>query len=414
VKICWFSNSPLSSTGYGNQTKLFTPHLKNLGHEIEILAFHGVEPYTSPYKWEGMNIHGRGFHPYGMDVAVPTYMLTKSDILLSLMDAWIFEMSVIKQARWVPWFPIDHDPIPPEVLEKVRYAFARIVYSKFGEKQLNDYDLDCHYIPHGVNTKSFAPIPDAAREIGKDKIGIPRDRFVVGMVAANKGYPTRKAFEQNLMGFKKLYDKHNDALLFMQTWTGEGGNASNSIDLIAYCRAIGLQPGKNVLFCDQFMNTTRGFPDPYIVALYNAMDVLLSVSRGEGFGIPILEAQACGTPVITGDWTSMGELTFSGWKVAKSEAMPEITPQLSTQYIPFPDAIYERLEAAYQMRGNQDYRKRARKGAEPYDIEKITEKYWKPALESISNRIETVNKLKAQVAVPVQSGKAIEVKEING
>jgi len=361
-----------------------------------------------------MNIHGRGFHPYGMDVAVPTYMLTKSDILLSLMDAWIFEMSVIKQARWVPWFPIDHDPIPPEVLEKVRYAFARIVYSKFGEKQLNDYDLDCHYIPHGVDTKSFAPIPDAAREIGKDKIGIPRDRFVVGMVAANKGYPTRKAFEQNLMGFKKLYDKHNDALLFMQTWTGEGGNASNSIDLIAYCRAIGLQPGKNVLFCDQFMNTTRGFPDPYIVALYNAMDVLLSVSRGEGFGIPILEAQACGTPVITGDWTSMGELTFSGWKVAKSEAMPEITPQLSTQYIPFPDAIYERLEAAYQMRGNQDYRKRARKGAEPYDIEKITEKYWKPALESISNRIETVNKLKAQVAVPVQSGKAIEVKEING
>lgn len=416
MRILWHSNSPFASTGYGNQTKLFTPHLKNLGHEISILAFHGIDMYCSSLTWNGMHIFGRGFHPYGMDVAVPYYEQQKADILLSLLDAWGFDMQVIKQTRWVPWFPIDHDPIPPDVLEKVRYAFARIVYSRFAEKQLRERDLDCHYVPHGVNVRDFAPIPEDARAIGKEKIGIPQDVFVVGMVAANKGYPSRKAFEQNIAAFKMLADKHKDTFLFLQTWSGEGGpSGRDCLDLVAYCRSIGLQLGKNVLFCDQFVNTTTGFPDPYMVALYNAMDVLLSVSRGEGFGIPILEAQACGTPVITGDWTAMSEITFSGWKVRKEEATLDPTWQRSNMYLPKTEAIYERLEAAYQLRGNPDYAKRARQGAEAYDAVKIAERYWKPALESIAQRIETINKLKAQVSAPAVTAvtKPVEVKEIS-
>ncbi len=45
-----------------------------------------------------------------------------------------------------------------------------------------------------------------------------------------------------------------------------------------------------------------------LVDLYNAADVLLSPSCYEGFGITLLEAMACGTPVVTSNVTSLPEV----------------------------------------------------------------------------------------------------------
>jgi glycosyltransferase involved in cell wall biosynthesis len=416
MKIDWFSNSPLVSTGYGNQTKLFAPLIKQLGHEVSIHAFYGHDPYSTPVRWEGIEIMGRAFDRYGQDVIGARARTVKADIILSLLDAWVFNLNAMKGLRWVPWFPVDHDPIPPAVLEKVRYAYARIVYSKFAKAQLEERDLECHYVPHGVNADLFKPVVEAERIQAREFIGLPQDAFLVGMVAANKGYPSRKAFEQNIAAFKRLTEKHSDAVLFLQTMTGEFGD--DCVNLIEYCRTIGLQLGKNVFFCDQTANVMGGFPDQYMVLLYNSLDVLLSVSRGEGFGIPILEAQACGTPVITGDWTSMSEITFSGWKVDRKETEPDFTRLGSYQFLPHIDAIYERLDAAYQMRGNMDYRKRARAGAEKYDAKKIAEKYWRPVLETIGSRIERTEALKAQVRADLEkpspsAGGPLDVKELN-
>ena len=48
--------------------------------------------------------------------------------------------------------------------------------------------------------------------------------------------------------------------------------------------------------------------DQEVVALMNAALTVLFVSFYEGFGLPILEAQACGVPVITGNNSSMQEV----------------------------------------------------------------------------------------------------------
>lgn len=55
--------------------------------------------------------------------------------------------------------------------------------------------------------------------------------------------------------------------------------------------------------------TYVGKPDQStLIQLYNAADLLLSPSLYEGFGITILEAMACGTPVITSNSTSLPEV----------------------------------------------------------------------------------------------------------
>jgi glycosyltransferase involved in cell wall biosynthesis len=49
-------------------------------------------------------------------------------------------------------------------------------------------------------------------------------------------------------------------------------------------------------------------PDGDLPALYTLAELFLFPSLSEGFGLPILEAMACGTPVITGTLTSMPEV----------------------------------------------------------------------------------------------------------
>jgi glycosyltransferase involved in cell wall biosynthesis len=49
--------------------------------------------------------------------------------------------------------------------------------------------------------------------------------------------------------------------------------------------------------------------DPHLLALYNLADLFIYPSSYEGFGLPPIEAMACGTPVITSNNTSLPEVT---------------------------------------------------------------------------------------------------------
>jgi len=352
-------------------------------------AFYGLE--GGVLEWGGMHILPRGNEPYGGDILPRHAERTEADIVITLIDAWVYD-PVQMQAngvKWCPWFPVDAEPLPPPVFRAVSKAYRRIVFSKFGERMVNEASLDCYYVPHGCDTKTFKPI-DRAK--ARERMTFD-DRFIVGMVAANKGYPPRKAFFENIAGFAKFHKQHPDSLLYLHTAIGTTPGVGE-VNLKEYCETVGLELGKDVRFPAPYQ-LWNGFPDNAMVDLYNSLDVLLSVSMGEGFGIPILEAQACGTPVIVGDWTAMSELCFSGWKVTKKEAVPFFTPLAAYQYLPQVEAIADRIEQAWRVRGDaSNYRERARQGAMKYDADRVTEKYWKPVLEDIEQDV------KAWEAVP--------------
>ena len=401
MKINWFSNAPWASTGYGNQTKLFVPRIAKLGHEMTITAFYGLQGGIVGSPYDGIKVYPNGRHPYGQDVIGAHAIDAKADVIISLFDIWAMQPENIPSSiKWFPWFPIDSEPMPPQVLQQAMKAEKSITMSKFGKSIAEQMGLDAYYVPHGVDTKLFRNVDQTQ---AREYLSFPKDKFIVGTVAANKGLPPRKSWYELIMAFAALKQQHKDVMFYIHT--DDGARGGETVDIAKFCQVLGLKVGYiqqynaepyndvDVLIVDQYINLL-GAPDDYMVAVYNALDVMMLVSRGEGFGIPIVEAQACGCPVIVGDWTAMGELCFSGWKVHKDEAIPEWqTYQDAWMYQPKIEAIVDRLLQAYEMKGNQDYRQRAREGALYYDVDKVTEKYWKPVLADIEQRLNKTVKI---------------------
>lgn len=80
-------------------------------------------------------------------------------------------------------------------------------------------------------------------------------------------------------------------------------------------------------------------------ALYSAATVFVFPSYYEGFGLPILEAMACGTPVVTSDATSLPELAGA----AAFQIDPNDPRQLGAAIIAL--CVQESLHAEMRTRG---------------------------------------------------------------
>lgn len=252
--------------------------------------------------------------------------------------------------------------------------------SQFGQRALADAGVDAMFVPHGVNTMVFRPWPGDRRDV-RELTGIPRDAFVVGMVAANQGNnPPRKAFPQAFQAFAEFHKRHPDALLHLHTDIHGRNMGLNLLDLAS---AVGLPHGA-IGSSDDLMVRLGFVGSQDMAAIYSGYDVLLNASYGEGFGIPILEAQACGTPVITTDCTAMPELTGAGWKV---KGDPWWDPMHSAWFTaPRVGDIVDALEEAY--RHAEKLRGRAREFAVLYDADTITKEMWMPVIEELGKPVE--------------------------
>jgi hypothetical protein len=117
-----------------------------------------------------------------------------------------------------------------------------------------------------------------------------------------------------------------------------------------------------------------------MAAIFTASDVLLAPTLGEGFGLTLLEAQACGTVAIANNFSAQPELLGDGWL---TEGQPYWDgAQMAWFNTPNIPSIVEALEKAYARgRGRSD---KAREHALSYDADLIWEQYWRPYLQSLA------------------------------
>ena len=59
-------------------------------------------------------------------------------------------------------------------------------------------------------------------------------------------------------------------------------------------------------------NSLVGWSQLWLLILYNAADVFITTSRGEGFGLTVAEALACGVPVIAQNVSAIPEVVGPG------------------------------------------------------------------------------------------------------
>lgn len=387
-RILWTSNAPWAATGYGQQTAQVTTRLKKEKYEVAIAANYGLEgastSWNTPYG--EIPIYARGHENYSNDV-VPAHMYDWTsrepdvpNLLMTLYDVWVFKGK--KWADWkvASWVPVDHFPAPKEVTQWCEQSFVTpIVMSQFGKQMFENVGIEAEYVPHAIE-KTFQPTfkittADNEKITGREFIGIGEDKFVVGMNAANKGIvPNRKAFGENLLAFSMFAQKHDDAILYLHTdYLGAAGGI-NLMDLI---QAVGLQKHQ-YKFIDPYLYRTA-LSQEIVSATYTAMDVFLGVSMGEGFGIPTIEAQACGTRVIVSDFAASTELVGEGWLV---DCQPYWDPmQRSFFTTPLIPSIVDALEKAYQKGRSRS--QQAIDFALLYDADTIFESHWKPVLNKL-------------------------------
>jgi glycosyltransferase-like protein len=168
-----------------------------------------------------------------------------------------------------------------------RDADRVLCVSEVWTREMRDtYGVEAATVPNGVNLKRYSTQPTPHDESLRQRLGMDGNGPVVLTVG---GIEARKNTLALLDAFAQLVEHHPHARLVV------AGGAS-LLDHDAYARAFmervaeyGLSPAVSV---------TGPLDDADMPALFRCADVLAMVSLREGFGLVVLEALACGTPVV--------------------------------------------------------------------------------------------------------------------
>jgi len=382
LRIMWNSNGTFCKSGYATQSHLIVYALLRAGFPIAHTAFYGLE--GNSIVLDGLKIYPKIGDMWGADAMIHHSNDWKADVNVSFQDAWPLPHNAMREVkRWIAYVPIDSNPVHPGVWERLGLAWKVVTFAEFGRKSLADKGMNSTLIYHGVDTDTYKP---------RDKkdclktFGLPEDKYWFGMVAANKDNPPRKSFQEVLDAFQPFVKSHPEAALILQTQA----NNPTGFPIKDYVAYLGLQ--NNVFFINDYESAFK-LDSLAMSKLFGCMDCLLAPSQSEGFGLPIIEAQSCGVPVITTDWTAMTENIVdkeTGYLVKLSSKRWTA----GNCYFGVPDTndLLDKMEKVYKT----DRKKMSEKAREyilkKYDFDKVLLPKWIKFFEDVENEVYEIDR----------------------
>jgi glycosyltransferase involved in cell wall biosynthesis len=383
--ISFVSNSPGQPTGYGQQGAMLVERMVRHGIKVAALSNYGLEGTPGELEFAGKKIphYSRGFKQYSDDVIQPYHEDWKaqhpglSDAVLTLYDVWVYNDVPARadfNTRFISWVPLDHISLPPQVAKwLLRPNVTPVTMSPHGQRQLEAAGIASTYIPHAIDTKVFKPRDTMSDGVkARDYLGVKPDEFLVGVVSANKanGIVHRKCFAEIVLAWSVFLKSYPKSKLYIHA---EPSGAMGGFDIATLMQACGV-PVESVIFPDRD-RFRRGFNNEDMAALYSAMDVLCHPSMGEGFGVPAVEAQSCGTRVIASGWAASPDLVAEdGWLIQGTPFWDE--HQKAWWQVPLVGSLENALVEAYKApRGPS---KVAREFASQFDADRVFKWHWLP------------------------------------
>lgn len=387
LTVLWHSNAPWCGTGYGTQTAQVVTRMKRDGHNVAVNANYGLQGMRT--LWEGVPIFPMGVEMYSNDTVLPNFAEWTAQhpgpaLAVSLFDAWTMPAKYWEGIPTAVWTMVDHMPVPPNVLATLaRPNVEAIAVTEFGREQIERAGVKARYIPMAIDTNLYRPGATYGGRTGRELMGFDDDMFIVSAINANKasgaGGIHRKAWGENILAFSIFAQGKPDVRLYLHT---ERYGKHNGLVLDLLLKACGLREHEHFKFVGQ-QAMHNGIDNEAMAALYNGTDVLLAPTLGEGFGLTLLEAQACGTVAIANNFSAQPELLGDGWL---TEGQPWWDgAQMSWFNTPNIPTIVDALEAAYARgRGRSD---KAREHALKYDADVVWGAYWRPYLAEMAGEL---------------------------
>ena len=271
----------------------------------------------------------------------------KPDIVLSYRDPWMDMFIKSTPTRpyfhWV-WMPtVDSEPQKQEWVHGFAEADALFVYSEFGQRVLEKQATKSLNIigcaSPGIDPSVYKPILN--KRAHKESFKLDPDCFIVGSVMRNQ---KRKLFIELMKSFRIFLDNApkeiaDKTYLYLHTsypektgWDIAEGiistNLSGKVLMTYKCRNcskfdLGFFEGPitKCKHCEQFAsqcpNVTFGLTIPELVQVYNLFDLYVQYAICEGFGMPQVEAGACGVPIAATNYSAMEDVLewLKGYKI---------------------------------------------------------------------------------------------------